>query len=198
MTRLTVAGLVLAAGSGRRYGSPKALADTGHGPWVMHALDALGDLPRRLVVVGAAGPQVASLLPVDVQCVDNPAHAEGLGSSLRAGLQAAAAAPDLAAVVILPVDLPDVGRPVVRRVLHTIQDTAGRSASDARDVLARATFGGRPGHPVVIGRSHWAGVVASANGDSGAHDYLRRHGVRTIECGDLAGGADVDRPPGIR
>lgn len=193
-----MAGVVLAAGSGRRYGSPKALADTGDGPWVLRALDALGDLPRRLVVVGAAKDDVVALLPGDVQAVHNPDHPEGIGSSLRAALQAAAADPGLAAVVILLVDLPDVGRPVVTRVLRTVLDPAAPTDPALPDLLARATFGGRPGHPVVIGRTHWAGAAAAAVGDTGANGYLRRHGARGIECGDLAGGADVDRPPGIR
>ena len=193
-----MAGLVLAAGSGRRYGSPKALADTGEGPWVLRALAALVGLPHRLVVIGAAAPDVRAVLPDDVEPVENPAHAKGLGSSLRAGLRAAGAHPDVVAVVVLPVDLPDVGRPVVDRVLRTVLDPVGGTVPELPDVLARATFAGRPGHPVVLGRHHWTGAAAAAVGDTGAHDYLRRHGVLGIECGDLAGGADVDRPPGIR
>lgn len=187
-----MAGLILAAGSGRRYGAPKALVDTGDGPWVLRALDAVADLRRRLVVVGAAAGEVTAALPAEVVVVDNPDHHSGLGSSLRAGLTAAAADPDTVAVLVLLVDLPDVGRPVVRRVLHRI----GGEPSPA--VLARATFAGRPGHPVVLGRAHWAGAAAAAVGDTGANGYLRSHRVEGIECGDLAGGADVDRPTGIR
>nr|WP_276606853.1 NTP transferase domain-containing protein [Nakamurella flava] len=183
----------MAAGSGRRYGTPKALVDTGDGPWVLRALAAVEGLPRRLVVVGAAGDEVTALLPDGVVAVDNPDHRTGLGSSLRAGLAAAADDPDTTAVLVLLVDLPDVGRPVVRRVLDVVADAADPSA-----LLARATFLGRPGHPVVLGRDHWAGAAAAAVGDTGANGYLRRHPVRSIECGDLAGGADVDRPAGIR
>ena len=60
--------------------------------------------------------------------------------------------------------------------------------------LVRATYSGRPGHPVLIGRDHWAPVAATAGGDSGAREYLLARGVVECECGDLATGRDVDRP----
>jgi CTP:molybdopterin cytidylyltransferase MocA len=54
-----------------------------------------------------------------------------------------------------------------------------------------------PGHPVLLGRDHWAGVIDSATGDQGARTYLSRHEVEFVECGDLASGRDVDvRPTG--
>ena len=64
------------------------------------------------------------------------------------------------------------------------------------DTLARATYDGTPGHPVLIGRDHWAGVIESATGDQGARSYLGRHEVVLVECGDLASGRDVDDPTG--
>lgn len=143
--------------------------------------------------MGAAADEVTALLPDGVTAVDNPEHHTGLGSSLRAGLAAAAGDRDTAAVLVLLVDLPDVGHSVIRRVLDVVASAVAPST-----LLARATFRGRPGHPVVLGRDHWAGVSAAAVGDTGANGYLRRHTVRPIECGDLAGGADVDRPTGIR
>jgi len=60
--------------------------------------------------------------------------------------------------------------------------------------LARAVFGGRPGHPVLIGRSHWASLSATLSGDRGARAYLDAHGVDEVECGDLYDGHDVDVP----
>jgi len=58
--------------------------------------------------------------------------------------------------------------------------------------LARATYDGRPGHPVLLGRDHWAGVVQTAVGDYGARAYLADRDVTLVECGDLATGRDVD------
>jgi CTP:molybdopterin cytidylyltransferase MocA len=60
--------------------------------------------------------------------------------------------------------------------------------------LARATYHGRPGHPVLLGRDHWTGAAGSAAGDKGARDYLATHDVREVDCGDLATGRDVDHP----
>jgi CTP:molybdopterin cytidylyltransferase MocA len=86
------------------------------------------------------------------------------------------------------VDTPGVGADVVARLV-------GRAAPDT---LLRATYDGRPGHPVLLGRDHWAAVVASAAGDRGARDYLREHRAVDVECGDLADGTDIDTPESLR
>jgi CTP:molybdopterin cytidylyltransferase MocA len=176
---VTTHGLLLAAGAGRRYGGPKALVDG----WLRHALDALADggCADRTVVLGAEAEQVRPLVPAGVAVVVADDWAEGMGASLRAGL---AHLPDAEAVVVHLVDLPDVGAEVVRRVLATGAGPA---------TLARATYGGVPGHPVLLGRDHWPGVLASAAGDQGARAYLATHDVTLVECGDLATGRDVDR-----
>lgn len=139
------------------------------------------------VVLGAAAEDAVTLLPPGpVTTVVAPDWAEGMSASLRAGLRALAATAAEAAVVTL-VDLPDVGADVVRRVVDRGTDPG---------VLVRATYDGRPGHPVLLGRDHWSGVAESATGDSGARDYLAGRVVFEVECGDLATGQDVDRPTG--
>jgi CTP:molybdopterin cytidylyltransferase MocA len=168
------------------------LVDTGSGPWVLRALDVLRGCAVRVVVVGAAGVEVAALLPPGVVVVDNPDHAEGMGSSLRLGLQVLAdATPDTDAAVVVLVDLPGVGVAVTERLVRA----AGTSA-DARRALLRAAYAGAPGHPVLLGREHWAGVLASAAGDSGARTYFRQHPPQLVECSDIGSGEDVDSPPG--
>lgn len=144
------------------------------------------------MVIGAGADDVLALLPADVRAVRNDDFAAGMGGSLRRGLAALSADPgqDAAdAALIMLVDLPDVGRPVVDRLLAAVGPPG-----DARRVLIRAGYRGRPGHPVVIGRDHWAGVQAAATGDAGARPYFREHPPRMVECGDLATGVDVDRP----
>jgi nicotine blue oxidoreductase len=93
---------------------------------------------------------------------------------------------------VVPVDVPGLTVDAVRRVV----EEAGP------EVLVRATYDGQPGHPVVIGRAHWEGVIASARGDEGARGYLRTHKVVLVECSDVSDGADVDTvddlPPGHR
>ena len=179
-----VAGLLLAAGAGRRMGRPKALVED----WLVRAVDALaaGGCSRVLVVLGAeAGRAIALLGDRDVDVVLAPDWAEGMGASLRAGLTALERYDETAALVTL-VDLPDVGSEVVRRVV---------AAATGPAALARAAYDGAPGHPVLLGRDHWAGVVETATGDQGARAYLAGRPVTLVECGDLATGRDVDVPP---
>jgi CTP:molybdopterin cytidylyltransferase MocA len=184
-------GLLLAAGAGRRMGTPKALVSDDHGPWLTRAVHLLDDggCDDVVVVLGASAPEAVRLLQVledtaGVEVVLADRWEEGMGASLDAGLAALDAGPAQAALVSL-VDLPDLVPEVVRRV---------RAGGDGPAALARASYDGVPGHPVLIGREHWAGVRASAVGDQGARDYLATRSVRLVECGDLASGDDVDTP----
>lgn len=185
---MTTHGLLLAAGAGSRMGTPKALVTDPDGtPWLTRSVGVLldGGCDAVTVVLGAAVEEALPLLPAGpVETVVAHDWSDGMSASLRAGVAAAAAGP-ADAVVITLVDLPDVGTDVVRRVIE-----AGAGAS----TLARATYDGRPGHPVVIGRDHWADVLVTVDGDAGARDYLASHDVVLVECGDLATGRDVDRP----
>lgn len=188
-TGTTVRGLLLAAGAGRRMGGPKALLrDEAGTPYVVRAVQALrdGGCTEVTVVLGAAAEEVRPLLAdlgVDIAVADD--WDEGMGASLRAGL-ADRSVQGYDAVVVHLVDLPDVGAAVVRRLLAEAPPVPG--------TLARASYDGRPGHPVLIGADHWAGVVGGARGDRGARDYLRAHPHLLVECGDLATGLDVDTP----
>jgi CTP:molybdopterin cytidylyltransferase MocA len=92
-------------------------------------------------------------------------------------------------VLVTLVDLPDVGEAVHRRVLGVWHEEGA-----SRSALLRATYAGRPGHPVLLGRDHWSPLVVELAGDTGAQRYLARHTVREVSCDDLASGRDVDRP----
>jgi molybdenum cofactor cytidylyltransferase/nicotine blue oxidoreductase len=70
------------------------------------------------------------------------------------------------------------------------------AAHAAPDVLAVPTYDGVRGHPVLLGREHWAGVAASATGDEGARRYLSAHPVTEVDCTGLADPTDLDVPPG--
>jgi CTP:molybdopterin cytidylyltransferase MocA len=186
--------MVLAAGAGRRMGSPKALVRDPSGvPWVVRAAGSLvaADCSPVLVVVGAAADQVrAELAAEPVEVVEATGWTEGMGASLRTGLTALSTGAGLDtgggdqadAVLVVPVDVPGLTAPVLRRI----------AAAGSRSALVRAVYDGQPGHPVLLGRDHWDGVVATARGDAGARAYLKQHQVVEIECSDLAEGADVD------
>lgn len=203
-----VAGLLLAAGAGRRMGRPKGLLRDADGTaWVTRAARALADGGCRpvVVVVGAEAGPVAALVPDGARVVVAEDWAEGMGASLRTGLAALAASvapaalaapaaeraesaerdggPDAALVGL--VDTPGVTAAVVARMV----------AAGGPRVLARAGYDGRPGHPVLIGSDHWVGVAAAARGDAGARAYLAgRDDVLTVECSDLGHGRDLDTP----
>jgi nicotine blue oxidoreductase len=175
----TTAGVLLAAGAGTRYGMPKVLADDG--TWLRAGVAALacGGCDDVVVVLGAAVVDVPA--PARVVVADN--WADGLSASVRAGV----AAVDASYLVLHTVDTPDVGADVVRRVLD-----AARSSSSG---LARARYGVRPGHPVVVARRHWPDLLEGLRGDEGARAFLAgRADVVVVECADLASGQDIDTP----
>jgi CTP:molybdopterin cytidylyltransferase MocA len=186
-----IAAVVLAAGAGTRMGQPKGLLRTQAGePWLARAVGLASEAGCDPVfaVVGARGLEVAALLPAasSAQIVVAEKWANGMAESLRAGL-AAAVASDSTACVILLVDMPDLPIGAVQRILEP-----GVSA----DTLRQAVYRGRPGHPVLVGRAHWAALVRDVSGDRGARAYLSAHGVDEVECSDLYDGHDIDRPTG--
>ena len=180
-------GLLLAAGAGTRMGMPKALVRGDDGePWLLRGVRALADggCAQVTVVLGAAAEEALPLLDgTGATAVVAADWDQGMSASLRAGLTAAAGT-DAEAVVVNLVDLPDVGADVVRRLLDP---------APGAETLRRAAYDRRVGHPVVIGRAHWAAVAGNAVGDQGARAYLAARPVEIVECGDLASGRDVDR-----
>jgi CTP:molybdopterin cytidylyltransferase MocA len=172
-------------------GRPKALVEVDGEPLVRRAVAVLaaGGAAPVVVVLGAQAHEVRAVLPPGVCAVEAPDWADGMGASLRAGLAALRGDTSLDAAqgaVVHLVDLPGVPAEAVARLV---------AAADGPGALARASYGGRPGHPVLIGRWHWAGVSAAAVGDAGARGYLAgRADVRLVECGDVADPDDVDTP----
>ncbi|MEU6916217.1 nucleotidyltransferase family protein [Streptomyces olindensis] len=183
-----VAGLLLAAGGGRRLGGrPKALLPHRGRPLVEHAVRVLreGGCTRVHVVLGAQADEVRAraALPGCV-LVDNPDWEQGMGTSLRAGL-ASLTGTDARAALVALVDQPGIGPEAVARVL---------GACTGEESLVSAAYEGVRGHPVLFGAAHWAGVAATATGDRGARAYLKEHepAISLVECGDVARPFDID------
>ncbi|MEU1476990.1 nucleotidyltransferase family protein [Streptomyces sp. NPDC001668] len=183
-----VAGLLLAAGGGRRLGGrPKALLAHRGRPLVEHAVGVLraAGCTRVHVVLGAAAAAVRERAELGgCVLVENPEWAEGMGSSLRAGLGSLAGTEARGALVSL-VDQPGIGPEAVARVLGAYEDETS---------LVSAAYGGVRGHPVLLGAAHWAGIAATATGDQGARAYLKEHrgAIVLVECGDVAEPYDID------
>ncbi|MEU5362077.1 nucleotidyltransferase family protein [Streptomyces sp. NPDC005925] len=183
-----IAGLLLAAGGGRRLGGrPKALLEHRGRPLVEHAVGVLraAGCARVHVVLGAAAGDVRARAELDgCVLVDNPEWEAGMGSSLRAGLASLTGTGARAALVSL-VDQPGIGPEATARVRAAYRD--GTS-------LASAAYAGVRGHPVLLGAAHWADIAASATGDRGARAYLAAHegAITLVECGDVAEAFDID------
>ena len=179
-------GIVLAAGAGRRYGGPKALARDEEGrPWLALAAERLraGGCGETVAVLGCGAEEARPLAPAGCRIVVAEEWRAGLSASLRAGLSAAALG-DARAAIVVPVDTPGLPVEAVRRVIA--------AAALLETALVRAVVAGAPSHPVLLGRAHWHPLAAGLGGDRGAGPYLAAHRAQEVECGDLWDGADID------
>jgi molybdenum cofactor cytidylyltransferase len=180
-----IGGLVLAAGAGRRFGGPKQLADLEGKPLLEHAVAAMRavqTIERVVVVLGAYADEIAADADLGgvetVLCED---WREGISASLRCGLSALSEAE---AVVVTLGDQPLITPQVIAAILGQL---------DSEAPAARATYDGRPGHPVLIKRELFD-AASSVRGDHGARDVLADAGALEVECGHLCRPDDVDTP----
>jgi CTP:molybdopterin cytidylyltransferase MocA len=152
---MRVAGIVLAAGEGRRMGGPKALVPLGGRTFLEAALAIFerSDVAARIVVLGAAAGPVAAAarLPPDTRVVVNDRYAEGMLTSVWAGLDAAAEL-GVDAVLLHPVDNPLASEATVSAVLHSLAQGA---------VIAVPSHAGRRGHPAGFARAAWPALRAA-------------------------------------
>ena len=178
-----IGGVVLAAGEGRRFGGAKQLAELDGRPLLEHALNAMLAVPaidRVVLVLGAGADEIRSAVDLEgIDVVVCPDWREGISASLRRGVTELA---DAEAVVITLGDQPLITPQVIAAILDRIDSPA---------IAARATYGGAPGHPVLIKRELF-GRVVELRGDAGARDLLAGAGVLEVECGHLSRPDDVD------
>jgi CTP:molybdopterin cytidylyltransferase MocA len=199
--RTTVAGVLLAAGEGSRFGRPKALVELNGQTLAERGVNLLraGGADEVLVVTGAAPVELDG-----IHTVYNPEWRTGMGSSLRAALQAltdadagesadagadtsAGGGLNVGAVVVALADQPLVGAEAVARLIAAYRDGA---------TVAVAAYDGQARNPVLLAREHWAEVMATATGDQGARTFLRARPdlVTLVECGDTGRPDDIDTP----
>ena len=188
--RSAVAGVLLAAGQGSRFGRPKALVELDGETLAERGVTLLraGGTDPVLIVTGAA--QVELRPKHQARTVYNREWRTGMGSSLRAALRALTeleAGPEIGAVVVALADQPLVGAEAVGRLIAAYRAGAG---------VAVAAYGGKPRNPVLLAREHWPEVIATATGDQGARAFLRARPdlVTLVECGDTGRPDDIDTP----
>jgi CTP:molybdopterin cytidylyltransferase MocA len=175
---VTVA-LILAAGSGSRFGDePKLLADVHGRPVLAHVLRnvaAADHIGRVVVVLGAHADEIRARIDFGgAEVVVCPDWQDGQSASLRCGL---AAVEDERKVLVVLGDQPLVTPGVIEWL-------AGEPAG------SRASYRGQPGHPVVLG-PRLSAEARALDGDQGLRDLVR---WRMVEVGHLASNRDVDTP----
>lgn len=185
-----IAAVVLAAGSGSRFGGAKQLAELEGIPLLEHALraaEAVPALERVVVVLGARAQEVRAGIQLGqaeaVVCAD---WEEGQAASLRCAIAAVA---DADAAVLLLGDMPRITPQVIARF-------AELAAQHGAQVRARAVYDGLPGHPVALGSAYFD-QLAALRGDVGAREVLKRIGAFAIECGHLCSPVDIDTPAAL-
>jgi CTP:molybdopterin cytidylyltransferase MocA len=176
-----IAGLVLAAGAGTRFGEQqsKLLADVAGRPVLERAVAgacAVAELERVLVVLGARSAEIRAHIEFGrAETTVCPDWASGQSASLAWGLTLLG---DAAKVIVTLGDAPLITPDVIRLFV-------------AEPGRTRAVFAGRPGHPVVLGPEEIA-AGRKLTGDHGARELLG--GAKQIEAGHLCSGRDVDTP----
>ena len=186
-------GLVLAAGSSRRMGSPKQLLPIGGRPLleIVVAEACASRLDDVLVVLGASADEIRGGVDFGrARGLVNPDHASGMASSLRAGLAALGDRVDRAMVILG--DQPEISGRVLDQLLD-LQEESGLPA-------AAFSFNGLLHPPVVLTRELW-GDLESLEGDVGCRAVIRARPELVAKIaieGDLKHPVDVDTPDDYR
>ncbi|MFC7051626.1 NTP transferase domain-containing protein [Hansschlegelia quercus] len=188
-----VSAIILAAGRSTRMGGPNKLLETINGrPLVRLAVEAAlaGGLKDVVVVTGHQRLAVqAALSGLNVRFVDNPRFAEGLSTSLKAGLAALPSKTD-GALVLLG-DMPRVGARLVARLAEAFDPASGAH-------LVAPTRGGRRGNPVLWGRRFFE-ALAQVEGDVGGRHLIEENleALREVAADDDGSLIDVDTPEAL-
>jgi molybdenum cofactor cytidylyltransferase len=183
MTAATAA-LILAAGQSSRLGQPKQLVQLGEHTLlrqtVLLALKA-GAFPVFVVLAPPTAEACrATLHGLSVVLIENPQPQEGMGSSLRVGMQALAQhTPHAQRVLLLVSDQPRLRLDNVQALLQ------------AGGTVAAAEYSGRCGVPAVFARQHFA-ALAAVTGDQGARSVLKLLPVTAVPMPEAA--VDLDTP----
>jgi molybdenum cofactor cytidylyltransferase len=181
-----VVGILLAAGSARRFGAAKLLQPLpGDVPIAVAAAQAMMPvLPYTLAVVRPDDAALIELLTaLGLQIVENPLANDGMGTSLAAGVNAAANADGW---LIALADMPWVRPATIAALVDRIKNGAS---------MVAPVYAGRRGHPVGFS-AHWRQALCELSADKGARDLLSDYAdelelFTTEDAGVLK---DIDHP----
>lgn len=187
-----IAAVVLAAGTSSRMGSNKLLAELSGKPLLRHAVEAaLGSAARPVIVVTGhdADKVKAALAGLDITFVDNPNYAEGLSTSLKAGIRAAPQECDGA--MILLGDMPGVSSALLNKLIASFDTSEDRA-------ICIATHHGKHGNPVLWARRFFPEIVG-VTGDIGAKSLIGTYGdlICEVEADNDAPLTDIDTPQAL-
>ena len=186
-----IAGLLLASGASRRFGSNKLVAPLGERAVVRWSADALADaVDESWVVVRTDDAELrAALHGLSVHLIENADAREGIASSIRAGVDALPA--EAEAVVITLGDQPSIDRDVIRRVVAAWQTRR----HDTSAVVAEYDDG--RGHPALFGATLFPALRA-LDGDRGARELLASLGDAVMVVTVVgARPPDIDTPEAL-
>lgn len=184
-----IAALVLAAGqSSRMGGTNKLLAEVGGVPMVLRAVNAAlaSKAASVTVVLGHEAEKVEALLAGrKVNIVRNADFAQGMSTSLRAGIRALP--PEAEAAVVLLADMPRVSAVHVDRLIDAFEAQ--------RPAIVVPRRNGQRGNPILWPRAFFA-AMQNVAGDQGARGVLEANAacIRFVDMDDYAIHADVDTP----
>ncbi|SET73580.1 NTP transferase domain-containing protein [Oceanicella actignis] len=185
--RPVVSAVVLAAGAGRRMGGrDKLLERVGAEPLLRRIVRAMldSDADETIVVLRPEDEARRKALEgLDVRIVENPVAAEGMASSIRAGLRALR--PDADAVALALADMPEIGPAHMNALIAAFDPDEGRA------IVRAADEDGRPGHPVLFGRRFFESL-SRLTGDEGAREVLRENADFVLAVRTPGHGARID------
>jgi molybdenum cofactor cytidylyltransferase len=185
--------LILAAGASRRLGRPKQLLEL-EGETLLRRMAGMAvllDVGPVAVVLGAQAEAMRpELTGLEVHFVDNPDWAEGMSTSLRAGVRyLEALAPEVEAVLVLLVDQPRVDADLLQNIIHVYHEQ--------RPPLVASFYNNMNGVPAIFDRSLFAALQA-VEGDRGARRVIRKYEEELISVPFPGGALDVDTEEDLR
>ena len=183
-----VVAVVLAAGKSQRMGRLKQLLPFGGRTVIQAVVDMLQsvEIEEIVVVLGHRAEDVGQVLAGSARCVENPEYADGMFSSVLAGLNALD--PDVDGMMLLLGDQPQIQASVVKTVLDRFYAT--------HKGIVIPEVQGKRGHPVIIDVRRYGEAIRALDGSEGLKPVVRGHPEDTevVRIDDESILRDLDTP----